>query len=384
MRSVERRASRTVWRASPAPPYRRGLGLVALLSLVLSLAGTVGPAAAAPASRLKIAFYGDSLSYQASPYLASDFDRGTTSISTSHVYPGTALCDWLGSIDALSESTAPAVAVLQFVGNHFTPCISGYSAGSAAFIAKYASDLTSAIDHLRSVGVRDVLVDLGPATDDPGITWYSALRSAYLSVVKSFHTSHVAYAWKADQAVETSAGRFTATLSCLEHEANAGLCKLGTKEQVRSVDGLHFCPSTVGGPDGRATLCPIYSSGAYRFALGLSRTIWHWLPATKPSQSPLADAVSAHSVSATGGTRIKVTGTGFASVRGVAFVLPLPNGGFDIWGGSARRIDDDVVAVTTPNFEKRLKVDVGTVFVSVETASSQSPWGGLTEVEVTF
>ncbi len=362
----------------------RAWALAALTLVVSTLAQPGTTAGATTSPSIRIDFFGDSLSYQASPYLASDFNRGTTVASTSHVYPGTALCDWLGDIDALTTSTAPTVAVLQFVGNHFTSCISGYAPGSAAFIQKYASDLKSAITQLRAVGVKDVLVDVGPKTDDPAITWYYALRSAFVQVVDGFHTSSVAYAWTADKSVETQAGAFAATLPCISHEANAKLCVQGAPEKVRSNDGLHFCPTTVGGANGQVSLCPVYASGAYRFALGLSKVVWSWLPSSRPLQSPLAVAVSIHTVPATGGTSLRVTGTGFTSVRGVDFIVPLPKGGFNVWGASPHRLTSNVVTVTTPNFSKRLGTSSGTVYVSVETASSQSPWGGLTEVRVTF
>lgn len=395
-RAQARALARAAARRDPAGKHpgrrsreRRHLALVvlALLPALLTPLALAGPAAATPAAtqapRIRIDFFGDSLTYQASPYLAADFNRSTTSVSLGHVFPGTALCDWLPDIEALTTADAPEVAVLQFTGNHYTPCISGYVPGSGKFLYKYASDLSAAITKLRLVGVRDVLVDLGPATNDPKLTWYHALQSRYVGVVKSFKTSHVKYAWAADEAVESPTDAYAATLPCLAHEADAGLCLTGTSEKVRSADGLHFCPTTVGGPQGQVGLCPVYASGAYRYSLGLSKTIWSWLPKSKPQQLPLAATLSTSVVSGTGGTTLTISGASFLDVRGVAFLLPLPSGNLEAMG-KIEATSSKKLTVTSPDLERSFGTTSGIAYVAVLTSSGESPWRGLAPLELSY
>jgi len=67
----------------------------------------------------------------------------------------------------------------------------------------------------------------------------------------------------AGAAVETPDGSFAATLPCLPGEAECG--PDGTNP-VRNDDGVHLCPGA-SGP------CPVYSSGAFRFASAIAAAI---------------------------------------------------------------------------------------------------------------
>jgi lysophospholipase L1-like esterase len=250
--------------------------VAAACGLVLILAGTLhSGSAAAAAQRQKVLFFGDSLSYEAGPYLKQDFNPSTTD-DALHLFPGTAMCDWLGQIDKLTRRTAPDVVVLQFIGNHLTRCI----ARSSNFVAQYGKDLGSAISQLRSIGVKDIVVDAGPVT--PIATWWTSLVRTYRTEVASFHSRDIIYAAGADAAVESATGGFVTTLRCLRVEVKYHKCVAGSQIKVRANDKVHFCPIPLPAVATKVVLCPVYASGAYRFAKGLARAVWTLDPATDP------------------------------------------------------------------------------------------------------
>ena len=69
----------------------------------------------------------------------------------------------------------------------------------------------------------------------------------------------------AGAAVLTPDGRYTPQLPCLDSETTADGCTNG-QIIVRAPDGIHFCPTVSGGTQP----CPVYSSGAHRFAGGMA------------------------------------------------------------------------------------------------------------------
>jgi hypothetical protein len=250
--------------------------VAAACALVVLAVAVRSDAAAAP--RQQVLFFGDSLSFEAGPYVQHDFDPSTTNVLL-HLYPGTALCDWLPEIDALAHRAAPDVVVLQFIGNHATRCI----ATSPDFVAQYGKDLRTAITELRVVGVRAIVVDAGPIT--PIATWWASLVATYRGVVTSFHSRDIIYASAADAGVEGPRENFVTTLVCLPVEVRYDRCDAGTQIKVRSHDKVHFCPVPLPQAGSKLVACPVYASGAYRFAKGLARAVWTLDPVTDPYRS---------------------------------------------------------------------------------------------------
>ncbi len=363
----------------------RGSRARALL-LALLVAGTlvVGSRASVGASsaRVTVDLFGDSLTYQALPYLMSDLDTATTTMTATKVFPGAAVCDALPAIRRFTSATAPEVAVLEYLGNDFTRCIAGVAPG-AALVARYSSDLETAIRALRAVGVQQVVVDQGPTLEDPGTTTL-AIRAAFQQVVASFHSAEVVYAQGADQSVETPSGGFTPTLPCLPIEVQAAECASGAQISVRSADGVHFCWSSVGVTSGSTRPLTGYCSGAYRYALGLAATIWGLVPSTRPPEMPLVSSLSTSQGSARGGTQLVARGWNLAGVRRLVFELPRSGGRFFSVTYIVTRSQAGTVTAVTPDFRRALHLRSGTVFVSAQTASSESPWLALTPVEFAF
>ena len=86
------------------------------------------PAPSAPGHET-VDLFGDSLGYQAEPYLDMFLAETGTYVVSNNTYGGTATCDWLGRMaDAAADH--PEAAVLVFSGNAFTPCMEGITVRS--------------------------------------------------------------------------------------------------------------------------------------------------------------------------------------------------------------------------------------------------------------
>ena len=206
----------------------------------------------------RIALYGDSLSMQA----AQDFqflavESGDTTLLGA--YNGLAPCDVLPRLAGDAASWRPNVAVLEFTGDDLTPCMKPYAVGTPAYYEKYQQDAATAVHTLRSDGVDVVLIG-APLDSDPGLSQnVQRLNAMYASLASS--TPGVRYVDAGD--VVLAHGQFTSTLPCLSSEQCTG--PSGTNV-VRSPDGIHFCPTGSTAVEGSYDVCPVYSSGAYRFA----------------------------------------------------------------------------------------------------------------------
>ena len=148
-------------RADRAPGDRRPSAW-ALVAVILAL--TVGSlsmiatgARAAAPSTSRIYFYGDSLLVEAANYIYPALNSATTTIRINAI-SGTALCDWVyphyqvrsqrfvpGGILQLSAATAPRVAVLQFSGNDFTPCVAPDAGAPSRIVANYSMMLKACL-----------------------------------------------------------------------------------------------------------------------------------------------------------------------------------------------------------------------------------------------
>jgi hypothetical protein len=209
----------------------------------------------------KVALYGDSLASEA----AQDFQYlgGASGASVRiRTFPGTALCDFLGTMATDAQTWQPTAAVLAFSGDAFTPCMTGYTLGTPAYYQKYKQDLESAISMFRGIGTAVFVVGL-PLDESAGLSQnVIALNSIFESVVAN--TTGVTYD-DAGQAVLAN-GAFTWTLPCLSFEPCTGAS--GTNI-VRAPDGVHFCPNGQTTLSGYFEVCDVYASGAFRFALAM-------------------------------------------------------------------------------------------------------------------
>jgi hypothetical protein len=232
-----------------------------VLVLVAMAAIIPGACSTTPA---RVTLYGDSLGVESKDELADQL-RGAATLTAS-VQGGAALCDVFAGMKVDLERRKPNVALLQFSGNNITDCTRGpdgtFLQGDE-LVAKYANDATLAVAMLRE---HDVTVYLVGSPITAQSTMAARINAEYQRIADQWEAqgSGVSYI-DAGATVLTPDGRFTPQLSCLDTETAADGCTNG-HIIVRAPDGLHFCPTVSGGTQP----CPVYSSGAHRFAGGMA------------------------------------------------------------------------------------------------------------------
>lgn len=232
------------------PPHsRRGAWLLLLLL-----------AACGDGSGTEVVLVGDSIAEEAAPFLEealSDIDLRPEFLG------GTAPCDWLGQELGASSGR---IVVISFTGNSLTPCMADGDGGflhGEALVDRYRADLTTMVDQVRAKGARVILVgqpQRGPAaaSAESGLE-VAGINGIYMALAEADGVAFI----DAGAAVETPDGNFAATLPCLPGEAECG--PDGTNP-VRNADGVHLCPEG-------SEPCPVYSSGALRFAGAIADAI---------------------------------------------------------------------------------------------------------------
>lgn len=226
-----------------------------------STAGPVATTVPAPALHETVDLFGDSLGYQAEPYLDMFFaDTGRFTVS-NNTFGGTATCDWFGKMAAAAVQR-PSAVVLVFSGNAFTPCMDGVALRSPEYYELYTTDTEQAIGIFRAVGAHVFLV--GTPIDQDSVAGWDRLDDIYRQLAQASPET-VTYV-DAAAAVESPGGTFTWRLPCMRIEPS---CSADGTNIVRSPDGIHFCPDGTPATRGLTGPCDEYSPGAFRFALAI-------------------------------------------------------------------------------------------------------------------
>jgi hypothetical protein len=211
--------------------------------------------------------FGDSLGYQAEPYLDMFFAGAGRYTVSNNTYGGTATCDWLSKM-ATAATEHPHAAILVFSGNAFTPCMDGVSLRSPRYYDLYTTDTERAIRIFRAVGAHVFLV--GTPIDETSVAGWDHLDDIYRELARANRLA-VTYV-DAGAAVESPRGGFTRQLPCMSIEPS---CSADGTNVVRSPDGIHFCPDGTPSTRGVTGPCDEYSPGAFRFALAIVSAITH-------------------------------------------------------------------------------------------------------------
>lgn len=239
-------------------PVRALLRWVALLALIPL--GTCSVLGGDPST--EVVLLGDSIAEETAPYLRPRL--GDTKM-LERSFGGTAPCDWLGS-DLYADRHR--IVVVSFTGNSLTSCMAGGEEGhlhGQALIDKYRTDLTALVSEIQAEGARVVLVGQpprGPAASNGtvGDLEVAGINAIYTELANAAGVSFV----DAGAALEAPDGTFAAELPCRPDEDE---CGLAGRNAVRSGDGVHLCPVIGPAP------CPVYSSGAFRFADAIANAI---------------------------------------------------------------------------------------------------------------
>jgi hypothetical protein len=247
---------------------------------------------AAGTSAGPIYVYGDSLMTESQAPL--QFQLGLDNIrSVIKDHGGTALCDWIPTIQADVNLTTPTMVVIEFSGNALTPCMRGVNS-QATWLAKYQADLSYLATWLHTKRVPLTVVAGPPGIHKTGApiviptTWsigqipqgYAPNDASLNNMYRATVSRDQAQGWDigyiaADKAVAAPNGQWTYVLPCLSFETTS----MGRNAQdliiVRAADYDHFCPLTVARPDGVTLDSGVWDGGAWRYAAAISGWVSH-------------------------------------------------------------------------------------------------------------
>lgn len=210
----------------------------------------------------RVVLWGDSLAAEAASLFQHAVERPER-IAAPRTAGGTAPCDWYADIMQWPDTEPIDVALLQFSGNARTPCMResfGVAPSLSARVEKYRADVEALALHLSGKGATVLLIGA------------PVFRSDFREPnrVEMFNELYRDLAERHDGVLFVDAGaplldqgRYTDRLPCLQREGEAEGCTDGTIT-VRSPDGVHFCPVVT------KSSCPVYSSGALRFAMAMA------------------------------------------------------------------------------------------------------------------
>jgi len=235
----------------------------------------------APLSKPLVILYGDSLAGEAEGTFVGAFAGQPGVQILTRTYGGTAICDWLDEMEADAAEYAPGAVVLEFTGNALTPCMqdaAGRGLVDEAAWARYRADAQHVIDLFTPLGTRVFLAG-SPISRQQELTsdYHGGVMNAMYREIADEHDG-VEYV-DAGAAV-LDRGHWTATLPCLPTEPCTGGIDAFDRgvNVVRAPDGGHFCPASEEAKRGVVGMCPVWSSGAYRYGNAMAAPVLAALP----------------------------------------------------------------------------------------------------------
>jgi hypothetical protein len=245
------------------------------LTTFLDRVNGLATSAHAAASARAVVLYGDSLASESQAHFVAALRSSGVADVRTRTFGGTALCDWLDEMRGDAVELRPSVAVIEFSGNAFTPCMqdsSGAPVRGDAYYATYRADAVEALRTFSATNTRVIFV--GAPVSRRAVEERRPDAGRLNAVYASLATAGGAGYADAGAAV-LARGRWTATLECLLAEpCTGGTDASGTPiNVVRAPDGVHFCPAAPEATDGVTGDCPVWSSGAFRFGTAMANAV---------------------------------------------------------------------------------------------------------------
>ncbi len=191
------------------------------------------PLELAPGERLRVAYVGDSIAAQVSPYL--DVILGDDVDYVDMTAAGSALCDWFPDLERFLDDPVDVV-IVDHGGNALSPCMfdeAGNPVTGDAYSAKYRADTEYTAELAAQMGARLLLVDQpvsrGDRTSGTGVI--------YLDVAEADPTGWVRFVstWP----VISPGGVFVQSADCEDWEPG---CIDGEGEVRSPPPGVHLEP----------------------------------------------------------------------------------------------------------------------------------------------
>ena len=225
--------------------------------------------ASAATSKTAVLYYGDSLAREAQPFFIQTVQATSKAKVIAHAFPGTAPCDFYAQMKKDVRSKPGALVVISFYGNLLTHCVKKSSSKfHGSWYNTYQNQFASALDNLNGAG--NIWVAVAPIAKATGISRKNQARQAALQAAGSNSSIQI---FDAGAAVEAPGGLFATWLPCLLDETCNNPLKPGYN-QVRSNDGLHFCP---GVHSVYYLQCSKYEPGAIRYGRALAEPVVDYL-----------------------------------------------------------------------------------------------------------
>jgi hypothetical protein len=224
----------------------------------------------------RVVLYGDSLAAQSQAFFVAALAHSGITHVTTRAYGGTAICDWIPDMRADAAQLHPDAVVVEFSGNNLTPCMRGPDGKGLTRPAYYQKYRADAAQVFNIFGPDQTLVFLAGSP----INQYAQLTHDLGTLILNSIYSQLAQIAPNGRYIDAGAsvlldGHWTKTLPCLPGEpCTGGRDADGTQVNVvRAPDGAHFCPGAPPAVHGVTATCPVWSSGAWRFAHAMAAPV---------------------------------------------------------------------------------------------------------------
>lgn len=249
---------------------------VALLAGAAAALVLLSACAPAPPARPIVGIYGDSMSFQASPWSDAALSAAGYDV-VAFRFPGLAACDLVDHVlrDLADPVRRPSVILVVTTGNSLSNCMKGGGptlavAGSDEYYELYRAALDGIADAADAAGVPFVFT-WGPLPSPFTPAWTGTNHLAMVGeTVAAEHTGMVVR--HTGDVVLDADGRAVRDLPCTPEEVGTPSCTAGMARIRVSADDLHFfCPEPETIFGGWPRPCPSDSPGGRRYGNELAR-----------------------------------------------------------------------------------------------------------------